>query len=110
MLGLRTTENGTRADESQSKWAQTSMSTCSNEFRFLKMAGSLPRRQGIGRLKGKKKDCKGRIQQVVERFRNGRIHGTKKGLWNVAREKMLQDRCTLPKEGGDHCKILQNHA
>ena len=24
-----------------------------------------------------------------------------KGLWNLAREKMLQNRCALPKEQGD---------
>ena len=29
---------------------------------------------------------------------------SRKGLWNVAREKILQDRCTLPKEEGDIVK------
>ena len=30
-----------------------------------------------------------------------RIHGTERCVWNVAREKMLQDRGALPEEEGD---------
>ena len=29
---------------------------------------------------------------------------TPKGLWNVAKEKMLKDRCALPKEDGDQLR------
>ena len=42
----------------------------------------------------KQKDHKETVQEIVEFM-------AQKGLWNVAREKMSQDRGALPKEEGD---------
>ena len=33
-----------------------------------------------------------------------------KGLWNVARQRMLRDRGALPNEEGDLFQIVQGHA
>ena len=33
-----------------------------------------------------------------------------RGLWNVAREKMLQDRGTLLEEDGDNVRDCKGHA
>ena len=37
----------------------------------------------------------------------GRFHGAKKGVWNLAREKILRERGALPKEEGDTVREYQ---
>ena len=63
VLGLRTTENGTTTDELLQAGAsghKRAWQRVQTFFRFLKMAGSLPRRQRIGRLKDKKDGLQGK--------------------------------------------------
>ena len=42
-----------------------------------------------------------RASEAFEQVRDGRFHDTKKGWWNLARNKVLQDRGSLPQEEGD---------
>ena len=72
-----------------------------NEFRFSKTAGPCQGSKKLEEKKGQKrritrKECR-RLWNVFET--GGFI--PQEGLWNVAREKMLQDRGALPSEEGD---------
>ena len=55
--------------------------------------------RGVGRLKGKKRITRKEYMRMGNEVETGLK--AQKGLWNVAREKMLQDRGALPTEGGD---------
>ena len=60
------------------------------------MAGSLN-----WKIEGKKKVTRQEKRRLWKEFETGGFMA-QKGLWNVAREQILQDRCAaLPKEEGD---------
>ena len=62
---------------------------------------SFPRKQEIGRLKDKRKRITWKeYKRLLNEFE---MEGfmAQKGLWNLAREDILQDRGALPKGEGD---------
>ena len=112
MHGLCEAKDGTQVDEllqAGESGHKRTRQDAKNESRFLKMAGSLPRRQETGRLKGQKEgklpgrnteDC-----QVSLRWEDS---------WHriaypiSPHSKMLQDRGVLPKEEG--VVVREGHA
>ena len=116
MLGLCETENGTNIDELQQAGAsghKRVQQDAKNEFRFSSLAGSLPRKQDIGRLKDRKEGSQGSITENCGMSSEAGGLIAQKGLWNVAREKMLQEREReryIAQGRRRHCKRVQGTA
>ena len=77
------------------------MARCYYEFRLLKMAGFQPKRQKDWKIEGKKRRI---TREEYKRLMNEfELEGLmeRKGFWNLAREKRLQERGAIIEEEGD---------
>ena len=81
--------------------AQKSIDNFETNSGFSRTAEFLQRKQQIGNLKDKKKRITRKEYQRL--FHKFKMEGfmAQKGLWNLARNKALQDRGALPREEGD---------
>ena len=89
--GLCEAKDGTQVDEllqAGESGHKRIRQEAKNESRFLKMAGSLPRRQETGRLKVQKKETyQEGIQKTVKMSLRWEDSWHRKGLSNLAREE-----------------------
>ena len=106
MLWLRTTENGTKTDE----LLQTGEGGTTEHGKLLKLilsveAGRIPAKEARNwKIEGQKgRMTRKEYRRLWNQFETGGFRA-QKGLWNVAREKMSQDRGALLKEEGDLVK------
>ena len=97
MLGLCEAKNGTQIDE----LLQAGASGHKRTRQDAKTNSDSRRQQETGRLKDKRGELLERNTEDCRLSLRCEDSWRGKGLWNLAREKMLQDRGALPKEEGD---------
>ena len=101
VLGLCEAKNGTKIDE----LLQGGASEHKRAWQYVETNSNSRRRQG-SRPRGNKGKVEGQKEYQRNKFE---MEGfmAQKGLWNLARNKALQDRGALPREEGDAIREFQ---
>ena len=104
MFGLCETENGTEIDELLQAGTSRHKKEHGNMIKRIQTLedGRIPANEAKDwKMEGKKRRITRKVfQRLIHEFE---LEGlmTQKGLWNLAREKRLQERGAMPKEEGD---------